>query len=132
MALKITLKPNEKIIISGAVVTNGPAKSVLLIENKTAILRQKDILTEDHATSPARKIYFIVQMMYIDEDNLTTHHNTYWKLVRDFINASPSSIPLIDEINEHIVHSRYYPALKLAKNLIEYEYQLITQHTSTD
>ena len=43
MALKITLKPNEKIIISGVVVTNGPVKAELLIENKTAILRQKNI-----------------------------------------------------------------------------------------
>ena len=71
-------------------------------------------------------------MMYIDGENLTTHHNTYWKLVRDFINASPSSTPLIDEINEHILHFRYYPALKLAKKLIAYEYQLITQHALTD
>ena len=125
MPLKITLKPNEKIIISGAVVTNGPAKTVLLIENKTSILRQKDILTEDNAASPARKIYFIIQMMYIDEDNLTTHHNTYWKLVHDFINASPSSTLLIDRISENILHSRYYPALKLAKNLINYEDKLI-------
>jgi flagellar protein FlbT len=41
MALKITLKPNEKMIVSGAVVTNGNTKNTdLIIENNVPVLRR--------------------------------------------------------------------------------------------
>ncbi len=126
MALKITLKPGEKMILGGAAVTNGSNSSCdLVIENKTPILRQKDILTEDKADSPCRKIYFAIQLMYIDEDNLAAYHKTYWSLVKDLARAAPSQVGLIDAISEHIQQRKYYQALKLTKQLIEYEQEAI-------
>ncbi len=45
MALKISLKPHEKMILGGAVITNGNSMGChLVIENKVPILREKDIL----------------------------------------------------------------------------------------
>jgi flagellar protein FlbT len=126
MALKITLKPGERMIIGGAAITNANNTSCdLVIENKTPILRQKDILTEDKANSPCRRIYYAIQLMYIDEGNLAAYHKRYWELVRDFAHAAPSTIAIIDSINEHILHRRYYQALKLTKRLIEYEQEAI-------
>jgi len=125
MPLKITLKPNERMIVGGAVITNGNAKSDLLIENKVSILRQKDIMSEKDADSPCRKIYFTIQLMYIDEENLIEHRNTYWKLVQDIVKAAPSMLALIDQISEHILNNKYYQALKLAKKLIDYEQEII-------
>jgi len=126
MALKITLKSCERMIIGGAVVTNGNATSCdLIIENKTPILRQKDILTEEKADSPCRRIYYAIQLMYIDEENLAAYHKVYWDLVRDVVQAAPSMVAWIDSINEHILHRRYYQALKLTKRLIEYEQEAI-------
>ncbi len=128
MALKISLKPDERMIIGGAVVTNGNSISCdLLVDNKVPILRQKDILSEDQATSPCRKIYFIIQLMYIDEENLQTHQNTYWNLVRDVVQAAPSTTALIDVISEHILNQRYYQALKATKTLIDYEQEVISR-----
>ncbi|MBW1702116.1 MAG: flagellar biosynthesis repressor FlbT [Deltaproteobacteria bacterium] len=121
MPLKITLKPNERMIIGGAVVTNGNTKSDFIIENNVPILRQKDIMSVKDAGSPGSRIYFVIQLMYIDEENLTTHHNTYWKLVQDFVKAAPSMLGLIDQISEHILSNRHYQALKLSKKLIVYE-----------
>jgi len=40
MALKITLKPNEKMIVGGAVITNANIRNTdLIIENNVPILR---------------------------------------------------------------------------------------------
>ena len=64
MALKITLKPNERMIIGGAAVTNGNSKCELLIENNVPILRQKNILKKEEANTPCSRIYFIIQVMY--------------------------------------------------------------------
>ena len=126
MALKISLKPGERMILGGSVLTNGSATSCdLIIENKTPILRQKDILTEEKANSPCRRVYYAIQLMYIDENNLFKYHKIYWDLVKDLVHAAPSAIPLIDSINEHILQRRYYQALKLTKKLIEYETEAI-------
>jgi flagellar protein FlbT len=125
MPLKITLKPHERMIAGGAVITNGNTKCNLLVENKVSILRQKDIMSEKDADSPCRKIYFTIQLMYIDEENLIEHHNTYWKLVQDIVKAAPSMLALIDQISEHILNNKYYQGLKLARKLIDYEQEVI-------
>ena len=125
MPLKITLKPHERMIVGGAVITNGNTRCDLLIENRVSILRQKDIMSEKDADSPCRKIYFTIQLMYVDEENLIEHHNTYWKLVQDIVKAAPSMLALIDQISEYILNNKYYQALKLARKLIDYEQEII-------
>ncbi len=121
MALKITLRPGEKMIIGGAVVTNGGAKCDLFIENEVPMLRGKNIMTQEDADSPCRRIYFVIQLMYIDTKNLALYHDQYWRLVRELIDAAPSLVGIIDAISEEIVSGRYYQALKLARELILYE-----------
>jgi flagellar protein FlbT len=127
MALKITLKPNEKMILGGTVVVNGSSMSSdLIIEYKVPILRQKDILSEKDANSPSKRIYFAIQLMYIDEGNRNIHQNIYLKLAKELVLAAPSTTDLIDKISEHILSDKYYPALKLAKNLMAYEEEALS------
>lgn len=125
MALKITLKPGERLIVGGVVITNGETHTNLRIENSGPILRQKDIMAEEQATTPCRRIYFVIQLMYIDGANLATHHNTYWSLVKELIGAAPSTLPIMDRVNDLILNSKFYQALKLTKKLIAYEEEVI-------
>ena len=128
MALKITLKPQEKMILCGAVIANGNnAGCELIIENKVPILREKDILSEKDADTPCRQLYFIIQLMYIDEENSEIHQKNYWRLVKEIVKAAPSTVGLIDQINEEIVSGRCYQALKLVQKLIEYEQEAISR-----
>lgn len=125
MPLKLTLKPGERIIVGGAVLTNGSSVANLLVENRVPLLRQKDILTESEATSPCKKIYLIVQLMYIGDGLTSELAQVYWNLVRDVLAAAPSTKDLISQISAYIVGSDFYPALKIAKKLISYEEELI-------
>jgi len=127
MALKITLKPHERMIVGGAVVSNGDARSSLIIENNVPILREQDILSEKKAVTPCSRIYFVIQLMYVDEKNLAEHHTLYWRLVKDVVQAAPSTMPLVEQINELILSSKYYQALKKAKKLIEYEQEVVNR-----
>ena len=128
MTLKITLKPQEKMILGGAVIANGNnAGCQLIIENKVPILREKDILSENDADTPCRNLYFIIQLIYIDAENLDIHQKNYWSLVNEIVKAAPSTVGLIDQINEEIVSGRCYQALKLAQKLIEYEQEAISR-----
>ena len=121
MALKIKLKPHERLIIGGAVITNGDAKCDLIIENEVPVLRDKDILREKDADTPSRRIYFIIQLMYVDNTDIVEKHNIYWSLVKDFVEAAPSTAETIAAISSLIIEGKYYSALKMARKLIEYE-----------
>ena len=128
MALKITLKPREKMIIGGAVLTNGSHSSCdLIIENKIPILRQKDIMSEAEADSPCRRLYFVIQLMYIDKENILKYTNQYWNFVQEIVQAAPSMAGVIDAISEQILNQKYYQALKLAQKLIDYEQEVISR-----
>jgi len=98
----------------------------LIIENNVPVLREKDILKERNADSPARRIYFVIQLMYLDENNLPFHHQLYWGLVREFLRAAPSTMDLIKKISAYILNAQYYKALKLVRKLIDYERSLIS------
>jgi flagellar biosynthesis repressor protein FlbT len=125
MALKITLKPHERLIIGGAVITNGPNRTEFVVDNNVPILRHKNILSHKDADSPARRIYFVIQLMYVDGERLSTQHQLYWELVRDFIMAAPSATEMIEEINELILKCDYYRALRTAARLIEFEQEVM-------
>ena len=125
MALKLTLKPYERLILGGAVITNGPTKAEFIVENSIPILRHKNILSPKDADTPAKRIYFAIQLMYVDGDHLADHHKLYWELVRDFLSAAPRSLGLIDQLNEFILHSRFYDALKTARHLIKFEQEVL-------
>jgi flagellar protein FlbT len=124
MALKVELKPNERIIVGNAVIRNGEQRTRFFIEGDAPILREKDILTPKTADSPAKKIYLAVQLMYLQND-LSTHNEIYFPLVRDFLTAAPSAMPLIADINNRILSGDLYKALRSAKKLVAYEQDLM-------
>ena len=51
MALKIELKPNERILLGDCVVTNADQRARLVIEGTVPILREKDIMTLGRRTA---------------------------------------------------------------------------------
>jgi flagellar protein FlbT len=124
MALKVELKPNERIIVGESVITNCDHKSWLVIEGSSPILREKDILTASRADTPAKRIYLAVQLMYTSRDPLA-HHEVYFALVRQIVQAAPSTWNYIELINNQILTGNLYKALKEAKKLIAYEEGLL-------
>jgi flagellar biosynthesis repressor protein FlbT len=125
MALKVELKPHERIIIGSCVITNTDQRARLLIDGeKIPILREKDILTPETADTPAKLIYLAVQLMYISPDP-QHNHSTYFNLLRDLVTAAPSMWPIIEGININILNSDLYQALKEAKKLVAYEKKLL-------
>ena len=130
MALKVELRPHERIIVGNCVITNTDQRARLLIDgDNVPILRERDILTPETADSPAKLVYLAVQLMYISPDP-QTQHGTYFNLVRDIVTAVPSSWPIIEGINNCILAGDLYQALKEAKKLIAYEKKLLDQHAA--
>jgi flagellar biosynthesis repressor protein FlbT len=125
MALKVELKPHERIIIGNCVITNTDQRARLLIDGeKIPILREKDILTPETADTPAKLIYLAVQLMYISPEP-EVNHGTYFNLVRELVTVAPSAWPLIENINTNLLNGELYHALKEAKKLVAYEKRLL-------
>ena len=118
-------------LIGNAVVTNGDRVTEFFIENKVPILREKELMKEDAASTPGRRIYFLVQLMYVDEENFTTYHERFWEIVRQVIMAAPSTTPIITDICHQIMSRRFYHALKEARRLIDYEQNLVDSTTTS-
>jgi flagellar protein FlbT len=129
MALKIELKPGERIILGESVIINTDQRTRLLVEGHAPILREKDIMTPERADTPAKRVYLAVQLMYTAK-NPQVHHELYFGLVRDIVQAAPSMWPHIENINNQILMGQMYKALKDAKKLISYEKGLLDHAAS--
>jgi flagellar protein FlbT len=124
MALVIDLKPHEKILIGEAVITNDSQRTRLHIAGDAPIMREKDVMQEDGADTPCKKIYFLIQCMYLSPKP-EEYHKKYFDLILDIQKAAPTTTIFFMQINEHIMGSSYYKAMKLAKQLIEHEQELV-------
>ena len=122
MSLKISLKQNEKIYINGVVIKNGNTVANISIENSDAsILRQSSIMKEEDITTYCKKIYYTIQLMYIDPNNLQKYIDEYWTLVNVLVEIVPTLTEIIDNINHLLIDNQYYQALKKASELISIE-----------
>ena len=95
MALKLSLKPGEKFVINGAVIANGDRRSSLIIHNKAAILRERDIMQEEEANTPARRVYFPIMLMYLDEDGYDQYYEPFVSRISELMDAIPTPASLV-------------------------------------
>ena len=125
MPLKLSLKPGEKFVLNGAVVQNGDRRGVLILQNKASVLREKDIMQAEEATTPGRRVYFPVMMMYLDEAAAGRYYDEFVHRLTEYMGAIRNPEVLTDcvGISKHCMGKEYYKALMLCRKLIEYEDQ---------
>ena len=123
MPLKLSLKPGEKFVLNGAVVQNGDRRGVLVLQNKASVLREKDIMQQDEAVTPSRRIYFPLMMMYLDEAGAERYYDEFVRRMSEFMGAigNPEVLANCVAISKHCLEREYYKALMLCRKLIEYE-----------
>jgi flagellar protein FlbT len=124
MALVIDLKPNERLIVGEALITNDRQRTRLHIDGHVPIVREKDIMRPDDADTVCKKLYVTVLLMYVGRDPQSLH-DTFFALEREIRDVAPSMAPHLFEINEKIIAGSYYQALKAAKRLIDVERELL-------
>ena len=125
MALRLTLKPNERVLINGCVVRNSDRRQLLVIENHADIVREADLLDEAEARTPVKEVYFFIQAALLDPTKQK-------KLVPIVQKKLGQLVPVFhDEVGEHIFEAAshvakgdFYKAMRALRSLIEYEEQL--------
>jgi flagellar protein FlbT len=123
MALKLTLKPGEKVAVNGAVIVNGDRRTEFVIENKASILRESDIMRAEDATTPARRVYLPVMMMALDESVRKDLFGEFDRRLTEFagVVTNPTALSLCLKISAAVANGSYYKALGHCRALIEFE-----------
>ena len=109
------------VALNGAVVQNGDRRGTLILQNKASVLREKDIMQAEDVTSPARRIYFPVMMMYLDEPGAARYYDEFVRRLSEFMGVIRNPGVLSDCINisKHIMEREYYKALMLCRKLVD-------------
>ncbi len=115
MPLTINLKPRERLIVNGVVIENSGQAAKILIHNTAALLREKDILTEEQANTPARRIYFAIQCQYLFPGKEHLFLPIIYDFLREFAAAAPSTASLVRDIRRFVDGGDFYRALRSAR-----------------
>ena len=127
MPLKINVKSGEKFVVNGAVMVAGSKGASLVLQNEATILLGKDVMQEKEATTPSRRIYFSILVMYLDQENVKNYRDAFMSYVEDFMDATTFSevrrtlLHIVEDVNSR----NYYRAMKTCKVLMNYEDEML-------
>jgi flagellar protein FlbT len=123
MPLKLSLRPGERFVVNGAVVQNGDRRASLILQNKASVLREKDIMQIEDATSPARRIYLPVMLLYLDQGDEKDLYAAFSLRLSEFsgVVRNPDILAECVSISREVMAGDYYKALLRCRKLIAYE-----------
>jgi len=127
MPLKIELKPGERAILNGVVIEGASdGRTEFVVLNRASIMRERHIIREEDANTPVKRLYFALQMLYIEP----AQKETFLPLFQRYADALERalSLPTLKFALEQIVASteaeHFYEALKICRTMIETEERL--------
>ena len=126
--LKISLKPNEKIYINGAVVRVDRKVSLELL-NDVQFLLENHVLQAEEASTPLRQLYFIVQIMLMNPDGagqaLSMFRKSLPLLLASFADEQVKTA--LKNIDRLVSEGHVYDALKAIRALYPLEKGILEQ-----
>ena len=129
MTLRISLKDGEKMIVNGAVL-RAVGRTDLVVENQVSLMRGREVMTPEEATTPARRLYFACMLAYIGgEEGLSAQQDQIVTLLGDLVSAleADEAKATCAQIAHHLATGNYYRALGDCRNLIAYESEALAR-----
>ena len=120
--LRISLRAGERIFVNGAVL-KVDRKTTLEFLNDVTFLLESHVMQAEHATTPMRQLYFIVQMMLMDPNTIEAATELFAKAHPAMLKTY-SNRDVIDgllEVEELIGRGRNFEALKRIRSMINLE-----------
>jgi len=124
MPLRVELKPFERIVIGESVIINSGNRASFLVDGEAPILRDKDTITAETANTPAKRLYYCVQVMYLKND-IARYRASYLALVDELRRSFAGSADLIDTTDRYVAEGALYKALKEIRKLMKREEELV-------
>lgn len=123
MALKLCLRPGERVAVNGAVIVNGDRRAALIIENRAQIVRERDILQPGSADTPAKRLYLPILMMHLEPSRRADRFAEYERRLTEFAGAVSDReiLRLCLKLAAAVANADYYRAMATCRRLIAYE-----------
>lgn len=133
MALRLTLKPNEKIVVNGCVIRNADRRQTLTIENQADVVRGVDLLDEGEAATPVKQAYFFIQSALLRPEIRRDLVPIIQKKLAHLVPIFHEQISgHIFEAANHVSAGNYYKAMRALREVMRYEAELLALLASTD
>jgi flagellar protein FlbT len=120
--LKLSLKPNEKIYINGAVV-RVDRKVTIEVLNDVQFLLENHVMQAEDASTPLRQLYFIVQVMLMNPqgavDACAMFRRSLPLMLASFENEQIRAT--LKHVDRLVGEDRVYEALKAIRSLYPLE-----------
>ena len=120
--LKISLKPNEKIYINGAVVKVDRKVSIEFL-NDVQFLLENHVLQAEQASTPLRQLYFVTQIILMSPDNASEATAMFRRslplMIASF--SDPEITGTLKHIDRMVGEGHVYEALKAIRGLYPLE-----------
>lgn len=124
--LKITLKPNEKIYVNGAVVKVDRKVSIEFL-NDVQFLLEAHVLQPEQASTPLRQLYFIVQVMLMNPegagDARAMFRRSLLLMLASF--SDEHILSCLKNIDRLVSEGHVYDALKAIRSLYPLEREIL-------
>lgn len=132
--LVLSLKPNEKFLVNGALLSNGPKRGQICVGNDDVnVLRMSDVIHPSEVNTPIRRVYYAAQIILSgDVGTIETEAD-----IRQGLEALATvfvDTPLIKNITKAqaaAANARYYSVLCALKPLLQVEEELLARPVPT-
>ncbi len=123
MALKLSLRPGERVAINGAVIVNGDRRASFVFETRANVLRERDIMQPDEANSPARRVYLPVMLMALEGRKRRALLSEFETRISEFagVVTDRGALDLCLKIAARVANDDFYKALACCRELLEFE-----------
>lgn len=115
-SFKISLRPNEKIYVNGAVLRFDRRTSIEFLNDVNFLLEAHVMQLED-VTSPLHQLYYIIQIMLMSPGNDTFNRSVYARQLDLIRSDKAAALPeqFLRDVDHLVASCKYYEAMKLLR-----------------
>ncbi|MEW9854486.1 flagellar biosynthesis repressor FlbT [Novosphingobium rhizovicinum] len=129
--LRISLRDGEKVVVNGAVM-RAVGRTEIVVENKVSVMRGREVMAPEEATTPARQLYFHTMMAYVDPAGGEGHQDRILEALRQVmaVLATPEAATHALSFGQHVAQLQFYKALRDCRQLMQVEAALLEEQGS--
>lgn len=131
--LVLKLAPRERVLVNGAVVENGERRGRLVIKSPGAkILRLKDAIHPDEATTPVRRACYATQLVLSGDQDSDEMHTPLLERIEELsqVFTDVDSRSCLAVATQALVSGQHYRCLKALRSLLPREERLFAAHSA--
>lgn len=108
-------------IVNGAIIECAGDGARLRISEESTVLRQREILLETDAVTPASRVYFALQCAYVFSGSRAEHLARAKRFLEQYAGACRSAALIVEQIHAGIAEGRLDRSLRHTRDLLRHE-----------